>query len=175
MSEPFQHSLLEAVLPAPAAVLPVGQKAAEKAKKTCPTGPKTPVRGRTNDCPTLKRKLVGQDRVSSALAQASPPSAAPGGTPLPKAREAQSLSKKKQGRQRTRGKRIPPTGREAGGPACIGCRHFDFELNRRQAACAVTGRSVAALNRRPCGSYQFWHAARLEAAAASPPPAALAG
>lgn len=161
MTDP-KGSLLTPVLPGGQLALLVGQ---ESFKRDCPTGK----RGRTKAVHPYKKPQVGQVRDSSAKAKASPPSLTRGGTPSPMAREAEAQTAEPV--QPTEAKsdsparrRTPPTGRGDGGPACIGCRHFTATPALWGAGdCAELGRPVASNNRRACGSYQIWHAARQEA------------
>lgn len=95
------------------------------------------------------------------MAKAGPPALALGGQPLPMARAAGAQVQKDKKLVRKARQQVPPTGREQGGPACIGCRHYGLEAGRPAGICAILDKSVASTNRRPCASYQIWHAARL--------------
>lgn len=157
MTEPMQTHLFEPVLPAGAAVPPVGKKAVPPARKSLSAV------GQTAVLP-YKKHLVGQQADSLVQAKASPPSLALGGTPLPETGEAESVTSPDKKQTRSRKPRVPPAGRSYGGAACVGCLHFTVNLKSTHGTCATLKRPVAGTARHPCGAYQIWHITR-EAAA----------
>jgi hypothetical protein len=57
-------------------------------------------------------------------------------------------------------RRKPKEGRVAGGPACVGCAHYqsDTSILTGSGLCIERQKRVAANSRQPCGAYRF-HAA----------------
>ena len=97
-------------------------------------------------CPTPKRRLVGQAGPSSTPANA-------GGTPAEPGRSTRAAKTKDSTQKRY-------TGREPGGPACVGCssyrpiRNNDGNLTGR-GNCLERERIVQSVYRGACGLYEF--------------------
>lgn len=136
---------MSSVLPSYSALSEVGQGDLFEAVLPSYSALSAVVQKPKNGCPTPK-ETAGR----TAKAQASTPFALArsGGTPTPSAR---SVAKKPKAK---------PKGRVAGGPACLGCVHYQAVTNaagtlRGEGDCLALERRVAANDRRPCGLYEF--------------------